>query len=133
MFVCSGDSLWQLFAVWACLSLLYSHAARWVPVCDNGDEFSEGNRKSVVWNISHARQSSRVLGGLVKLCPSFSQYLGPVHTGQGAPGNRHMQILKHITVNGSVQTAYNQHQRVCTQICKQICLCVLCERGLRSV
>ncbi len=28
---------------------------------------------------------------------------------------------------GSVHTSCKQHQRVCTQICAQICLCVLCE------
>ncbi len=40
--------------------------------------------------------------------------LGPVHTGCGAPCNRHMQIIEHIVVNGSVHTACKQHQRVCT-------------------
>ena len=33
-------------------------------------------------------------------------------------------------VNGSVHTACKQHQRVCTQICVQMCSRVLCERTL---
>ncbi len=43
--------------------------------------------------------------------------LGPVHTGRGAPRNKHLQIMEHIVVNGSVHTACKQHQRVCLQIC----------------
>ncbi len=53
--------------------------------------------------------------------------LGPVHTGRGAPCNTCMQIMERTAVNGSVHTGCKQHQRVCTQICMQICLCVLCE------
>ncbi len=45
--------------------------------------------------------------------------LGPVHTGRGAPCNMRMQIMEHTAVNGSVHTG-----------CTQICLRVLCERGL---
>ena len=56
--------------------------------------------------------------------------LGPIHTGRGAPCNMHLQIMEHTAVNGSVHTGCRQHQRVCTQICVQICLCVLCEWGL---
>ena len=54
--------------------------------------------------------------------------LGPVRTGRGAPCNRCKQIMGHTVVNGSVHTGCKQHQRVCTQIC----LRVLCERGLRA-
>ncbi len=57
--------------------------------------------------------------------------LGPVHTGRGAPRNGRTQIMEHIVVNGSVHTACKQHQRVCKQICVQICFCILCERDLR--
>ena len=60
----------------------------------------------------------------------FSIDLGPVHTGRGAPCNRRTQILEHIMVNGSVHIGCKQHQRVCTQICMQMCLRVLCEQGL---
>ena len=56
---------------------------------------------------------------------------GPVHTGRGAPCNMRTQIMEHTAVNGSVHTGCKQHERVCVQICTQICLCVLCERGLR--
>ncbi len=55
--------------------------------------------------------------------------LGPVHTRCRAPRNTSMQIIEHIVVNGSVK----QHQRVCTQICMQMCLYVLCERALRRI
>ncbi len=55
-------------------------------------------------------------------------FLGPVHTRRGAPCNRCTQIMEHTAVNGSVHTSCKQHQRVCTQIC----LYVLCERGLRQ-
>ncbi len=54
--------------------------------------------------------------------------LGPVHTGRGAPRNRHTQILEHIMINGIVHTGCKQHQKLCTQIC----LRVLCERGLKT-
>ncbi len=37
--------------------------------------------------------------------------------------------MEHIVVDGSVHTACKQHQRIFTQICMQICLCVLCELG----
>ncbi len=53
----------------------------------------------------------------------------PFHTGRGAPRNTHTQIIEHTAVNGSVHTACKQHQIVCMQICVQMCLCVLCERG----
>ncbi len=48
--------------------------------------------------------------------------LGPVHTGRGAPSNRHMQILEHMIINGSVHTGCKQHQRfaprfACTSVC----------------
>ena len=56
--------------------------------------------------------------------------LGPIHTGCGAPCNMRTQIMEHTAVNGSVHTGCMQHQRVCTQICVQIYLRVLCERGL---
>ena len=56
--------------------------------------------------------------------------LGPVHTGRGAPRNRHMQLLEHIIINGSVHTGCKQHQRVCMQICVQTCLRILCEQSL---
>ncbi len=56
---------------------------------------------------------------------------GPVHTGRGAPCNRCKQIMGHTAVNGSVHTGCKQHQRLCAQICMQICLRALCERGLR--
>ena len=36
----------------------------------------------------------------------------------------------HIVVNESIHTACKQHQRVCTQICVEMCLRVLCERAL---
>ncbi len=54
-----------------------------------------------------------------------------IHTGRGAPHNKHMQIMEHTAINGSIHTGCKQHQRVCVQICVQICLCVLCEWGLR--
>ena len=38
--------------------------------------------------------------------------------------------MEHILINGIVHTGYKQHQRVCTQICMQMCLSVLCERAL---
>ncbi len=56
--------------------------------------------------------------------------LGPVHTGRGAPRNMRTQISEHIMVIGSVHTGCKQYQRVCTQICMQMCKRVLCERGL---
>ncbi len=58
---------------------------------------------------------------------NFAIPLGPVHTGRGAPCNTRMQIMEYIVVNGSVHTACKQHQR-----CVQMCLRVLCERGLRG-
>ncbi len=64
---------------------------------------------------------------------SLNSILGPVHTGRGAPRNRRTQILEHIIINGSVHTGCKQHQKVCTQIGMQICLRVLCERGLTAV
>ncbi len=38
------------------------------------------------------------------------------------------QIMEHTAVNGSVHTGCTQHQRVCMLIC----LCVLCEWGLKA-
>ena len=55
--------------------------------------------------------------------------LGPIHTGWGVPCNTHMQIMEHTALNGSVHTGCKHHQRVCTQICAQIRLRVLCESG----
>ena len=57
-------------------------------------------------------------------------WFGPVHIGRGTPCNMGTQIMEHIVVNRSVHTAGKQHQRVCTQICMQMCLRVLCERAL---
>ncbi len=57
------------------------------------------------------------------------KFLGPVHTGRGAPCNRHTQNMERIVVNGSVHTGCKQHQRFSTKFCVQICLRVLCERG----
>ena len=46
----------------------------------------------------------------------------------------HVQIMEYIVVNGSVHTACKQHQRgVCTQICMQVCLRLLCERVLNCL
>ncbi len=59
-----------------------------------------------------------------------NENLGPIHTGRGAPCNMRMQIIEHTVVNRSVHTGCTQHQRVCTQIGVQVCLCLLCERGL---
>ncbi len=56
----------------------------------------------------------------------------PVHIGRRVPHNRQTQILEDIIINGSVHTGWEQHQRVCTQICMQICFRVLCEWGLNS-
>ncbi len=39
--------------------------------------------------------------------------------------------MEHIVINGSVHTGCKQYQRVCTQICMQMGLRVLCEWGLR--
>ena len=58
--------------------------------------------------------------------------VGPVHTGRRAACNTCTQIMEHTAINGSVHTGCTQHQRVCTQICMQICLRVLCEWGLRA-
>ena len=46
--------------------------------------------------------------------------------------DRRMQIMEHTAVNGRVHTGCKQHQRVCTQICAQICFRVLCEWGRRT-
>ncbi len=40
-----------------------------------------------------------------------------------------MQTKEHIVVNESVHTACKQHQRVCMQICLQMCSRTLCEWG----
>ncbi len=57
------------------------------------------------------------------LYPLFSKkhFLGPVHTGRGAPCN--------TAVNWSFHKGCKQHQSIFTQNCTQINLRVLCERG----
>ncbi len=43
--------------------------------------------------------------------------------GRGTPCNRRTQIMEHIVVNGSVHTAFTQHQRICNaQTCLPCCL-----------
>ncbi len=69
--------------------------------------------------LSRLRESS------VHLWAQFTQDAENLATGI-------MQISEHIMVNGSVHTGCKQHQRVCTQICMQMSLRVLCELGLMT-
>ncbi len=83
-----------------------------------------------VWTLIKMKKQSSWYGWAQS--NSSMAILGPVYTGRGAPCNTRMQIMGHTTVNGSVHTGCKQHQRVCTQICAQICFRVLCEWGRRT-
>ncbi len=48
--------------------------------------------------------------------------LGPVHTGHGAPRNRHTQKMEQIVVNGSVHTACKNIKGFARKfVCKSAC------------
>ncbi len=90
------------------------------PSVVNGSVHTGGKERQSNWPQIYVLASSVYWA---RECFLTEALFGSVHT--GAPRNRH------TVINGSIQTACKQHQRKSTQICMQICSCVLCERGLR--
>ncbi len=79
---------------------------RFVPVCvrERGRERAEITAFEIfLYKISCCGSSEKILNS------QWTNPLGPVHTGRGAPCNTCMQIMEHTAVNGSVHTGCKQH------------------------